>query len=107
MLEPFVPNTIPNRAPPLPPPVEVDGEIQHEVAQILNSAINKQRHIKLQYRVQWAGYEGTSEEFSWVDASDVANANVLVALFHQKYPNKPGPDPNYFTPPDPSELEDL
>jgi hypothetical protein len=104
MLEPFVPNVIPNRTPSPPPPVEIEGELEYEVAQILDSKLDRRKRVQLQYYVQWSGYQGTDDEYSWLDASDLEHANVLVALFHQKYPNKPGPDPKFFTPPNPSDL---
>jgi len=43
------------------------------------------------YYVQWAGYKGTPEEFSWVPASDLKNTKELVAEFHLSYPEKPSP----------------
>ena len=38
-----------------------------------------------QYFVRWLGYEGTDEEYLWVAADE------LIAKFHLRYPNKPGP----------------
>ncbi|HEV7738366.1 MAG TPA: hypothetical protein VGO47_13460, partial [Chlamydiales bacterium] len=78
MLEPFVPNVIPNRTSSPPPPVEIEGELEYEVAQILDTKIDRRKRIQLQYYVQWSGYQGTNDEFSWLDASDLEHANVLV-----------------------------
>jgi hypothetical protein len=98
MLEPTTPNTIPNRTVSPPPPVEIDGSLEYEVEEILDSKLDRRRRIQLQYYVQWAGYQGQPDEFSWIDASDLENSNELVADFHAKYPNKPGPDLRFFKP---------
>jgi hypothetical protein len=103
MLEPSVPNPIPNRVVSPPPPVEIDGSLEFEVEQILDSKLDRRRRVQLQYYVQWLGYKGHSDEFSWVDASDLEHANELVDAYHKKYPQKPGPDPRFFSPPNYSE----
>ena len=86
LLEPHRPNVIPNRiqAPPLP--VEVDGVTEYEVADILDSRIRRHR---LQYLVQWKGFENTAESTTWEPADHLANSPALVSAFHQKYPDKP------------------
>ncbi|HEV7736493.1 MAG TPA: reverse transcriptase domain-containing protein [Chlamydiales bacterium] len=99
MLEPSIPNTIPGRTISPPPPVEIDGSLEYEVEEILDSKIDRRRRIQLQYFVQWAGYQGRPDEFSWLDASDLENSDELVAEFHMKYPDKPGPDTRFFRPP--------
>lgn len=96
MLEPHVPNTIPNRMQPPPPPVEVDSVLEYEVAEVLDSKLDRRCRIQLHYYARWLGYEGTDEEFSWINASDIANAPDVVATFHEAYPDKPGPDPKFF-----------
>jgi hypothetical protein len=98
MLEPSTPNSIPGRTVSPPPPVEIDGSLEYEVEEILDSKLDRRRRIQLQYFVQWAGYKGHPEEFSWIDASDLENATELVADFHKKYPDKPGPDLRFFKP---------
>jgi len=102
MLEPSTPNSIPNRVLPPPPLVEIDGSLEFEVKEILDSKLDRCKCIQLQYYIQWAGYQGQPDEYSWVDASDLENANELVADYHKKYPNKPGPDPRFFKSPDKS-----
>ena len=89
LLEPYRENTIANRTQPPPLPVEVDGTTEYEVSAILDSRIHRR---KLQYLVQWAGYEGTAEAISWESPENVENSPLLVAQFHAKYPNKPRPD---------------
>ena len=98
MLEPQTPNSIPNCVQPPPPPVEIDDTLEFEVAEILDSKLDRRCRIQLHYYMRWLGYEGTDEEFSWVNASDVTNASDLVATFHSSYPDKPGPDLRFFTP---------
>ena len=89
--EPAMPNTIPNQSQPPPPPVEVDGEPKYEITMILNSKIDQQRcQCPLLYPVQWAGYEGTDEETSWLIATELRHATELVTNYHKAYPNKPG-----------------
>ncbi|EEB91957.1 hypothetical protein MPER_09607 [Moniliophthora perniciosa FA553] len=40
----------------------------------------------LRYYIQWSGYEGTDEEFSWV-AADELNAPEAIEDFHSKPSN--------------------
>ena len=91
-LEPAMPNTILNQSQPPPPPVEVDGEPEYEITEILDSKLDQQRHqCPLLYLVQWAGYEGTDEETSWLVATKLGHATELVTDYHKAYLNKPGP----------------
>lgn len=99
MLEPSTSNSIPNRILSPPPPVEIDGSLEFEVEDILDSKLDRRKRIQLQYYVRWSGYQDQPDECTWVDASDLENANELVADFHEKYPNKPGPDSRFFKPP--------
>jgi hypothetical protein len=100
MLEPAVANTIPNRVQPPPPPVSIDGESEFEIARVVDSKIDKRRRCKLLYRVLWAGYEGTDQEYDWLPATELKHAAELTSDFHTAYPDKPGP----LTP---EELDDL
>src|SRR5258705_10654864 len=92
-LEPAQPNPFPlqQQLPPLL--LEIDREVEYEVSEILDSKLD--RHCRpdnrLHYLVCWAGYEGTDEETSWISAQDLAHSPELCKLFHQQYPNKPGP----------------
>ena len=90
-LEPAVPNSIPNRTQPPPPPIQVDGELEYEIAEILDSKVDRRRSCKLLYLVRWLGYEGTDEETEWLPATELGHASDLVADFHSRYPDKPGP----------------
>ena len=71
---------------PSPSPIKVDGEVEWEVAAVVDSyyfGCTK----KLQYRVQWVGYD----ELNWEDATNVTNALDVLNNFHTRYPMKPGP----------------
>ena len=92
-LEPEIPNTIPNRIQPPPPPIEIEDDLEYEISEILDSKIDNRRRCKLLYYVRWEGYQGTDEETSWLPATELDHAKELVADFHARYPNKPGPLP--------------
>ena len=49
---------------------------------------------QLLYLVHWLGYQGTDDETSWLLAMELGNAKELVADFHKRFPNKPGPLPS-------------
>jgi len=80
-----------------PPLLEIDSNLEFEVAQILDSKLNQQRREPLLYLVQWLGYKGTPEEYSWTPATDLENATRLVSEFHFLYLGKPGPLTNYYS----------
>jgi hypothetical protein len=88
LLEPYVADNIPNRRQPPPPPVEVDEDLEFEVSAILDSRVRRKR---LEYLVEWAGYEGTPEHHTWEPADNVANAAEYIRDFHRRYPHKPKP----------------
>ena len=67
-----------------PPPPVVASEQRYEVEAILDSRIHRHR---LQYRVQWTGYE----EHTWEPAENVDDARDAIEAYHEAYPNKPGP----------------
>jgi hypothetical protein len=94
MLEPAIPNEIPNRSEPPLPPIDVEGDSEYEIAAIVDSKIDKRRACKLLYLVRWLGYEGTSEEYSWLPVTELGHATETIADFHSAYPNKPGPADN-------------
>ena len=90
-LEPVPHSSIPNRINPSSPPIEVDGDLEYEISRILDSKLNCRRKPPLLYYVQWAGYEGTDEENSWISAVELTHAKELVSDFHAQNPSKPGP----------------
>ena len=89
-LEPTSPSSIEGRYNPPPSPIEVEGDIEYEIAQVLDSKLDHRRKSPLLYYVQWAGYEGTDDEFSWLGANELNHALELVQEFHEQYPQKPG-----------------
>ena len=91
MLEPTALNVIPDRVQPPPPPVFVDGEPEFEITEVLDSKMDHRRSkCKLLCLVHWTGYAST-DETSWILASELENAPDLVPDFHQAYPAKPSP----------------
>ena len=88
LLEPYIPDPIPNRRHPPPPPVEIDEDLEYEVSAILDS---RKRRNRLEYLVEWIGYENTPEHRTWEPADNVANASDYIRDFHRRYPHKPKP----------------
>jgi hypothetical protein len=83
LLERYTANTLLGRTIPPPPPIEIDGEMEYEVEAIVDS---RKFRNKLQYRVQWVGYQETS----WEPAENL-ECPEIVTQFHAQYPDKPGP----------------
>ena len=88
LLQLHVEDEIPHRRQPPPPPVEVDGEVEHEVSAVLDSRFHRK---KLQYLVEWVGYEGTTEHCTWQPAENLEHTTEYVRDFHRRYPHKPRP----------------
>ena len=86
LLEPHVANTLPGRVVVPPPPVQVDGLPEFEVNSILDSRF---RRGKLQYLVDWVGYDPF--ERTWESVQNISNAAGAVADFHSKFPSHPRP----------------
>src|ERR1700742_4725911 len=75
------PNNISGRVQPPPPPIEVEGQSEYEVTAILDS---RRRRNKLQYLVQWSGYENTAEARTWEPVENISNSRSLITTFHRK-----------------------
>ena len=60
LLEAYQSPTFPNQATQPPGPIDVDGDDEYKVANIINSRFNT-RTGKLEYLVEWLGYEGTDK----------------------------------------------
>ena len=86
LLEPHVANTFPGRVEPTPMPIEIDGLPVFEVRAILDSRF---RRGKLQYLVDWVGYD--QSERSWQPAVNIEGATEAVAEYHQDFPDRPRP----------------
>ena len=88
LLEPAREDPFPGQVIDPPPPVEVDGEIEHHVQEIVDCKLDRRRRQPLLYRVRWTGYH----EDTWEPAENI-NGLEAIDLFHQRYPDKPGPLP--------------
>jgi len=93
LLRPYHAPTYPGQATAVPGPVEIDseGEEQFAVANIINSR-NNARTGRLQYLVEWLGYEGTDEHTTWEPKENVISAKEKIEEFHHRYPEKPSTD---------------
>jgi hypothetical protein len=80
LLEPSTPNTIPKRHPDPPPTIQIASEEEYEVEQILDSRI---RRKKLEYLVQWKGYENTPESTTWEPEKNVLQAPRKISDFYR------------------------
>ena len=107
-------NPMPGQADSEPDPVATDerGD-EYSVDEILNSRIDKRKNDPatnqkgcLRYQIKWTGYENVNTRPEWYDYTEVANASDLVADFHHKYPEKPGPHASFVRPTDWEPLEE-
>ena len=92
------PNCFDDRQAPPPEVIEMDGELEYEIRQILDSKydLHHWSSCELFYYVRWLGYEGTDEEYQWISATNLTNADDVAQEFHDRYPSKPGP--SHFSP---------
>ena len=67
-----------------PPPIEVDGVLEFEVQAVLDSRI---RRRKLQYQVDWVGYDASDR--TWEPADALVNTGDAIADFQEKNPSRP------------------
>ena len=58
---------------------------------IVDSKIDHRFKVQLRYKLEWLGYEDTSDQYTWVAANNV-HAPELVESFHKRFPNKLGLD---------------
>ena len=56
LLEPFNPDPFTSHTQPPPPPIEIKGNKEYKVSAVLNSCLQQN---KVQYLVQWLGWEHT------------------------------------------------
>jgi hypothetical protein len=63
--------------------VEVEGDQEYQVERVEDSRMYRNQ---LQYLVRWTGYD----QMTWEPAKDVDGLQAL-DVFHEKYPQKPGP----------------
>jgi hypothetical protein len=87
LLEPFRESRTPGRNQPPPPPVELAEPDVYEVEAIVDSRFVGN---KLEYKLEWAGYENDPDRYTWEPAENLMD-NILdeVEEFHRRHPNKP------------------
>lgn len=67
-------------------PIVADGEPEYVVEEILDSRVVGGW---VKYKAKWAGYP---HDRNYYYSEDFVGARALVDAFHEKYPNKPGPE---------------
>ena len=70
----------------VPPPNHVEGVLEFEVNSNLDS---RYRRRKVQYLVDWVGYDASDR--SWEPVANINHANDAVANFHRFFPSRPRP----------------
>jgi hypothetical protein len=89
---PYRQPTFPDQQEEPPGPVEVtDQGAEYEIANIVDSRRHP-RTGRLQYLVEWLGYEGTDEHTSWEPKDNVAGSQDTLDEFHARNPDKPSTD---------------
>jgi hypothetical protein len=89
LLRPYTPPSYPGQATEPPPPIETaDNVLEYKVAAIIDSR-NNPRSGRLEYLVEWLGYEGTDEHAGWEPKEHLEGSDELILNFHATYPNKP------------------
>lgn len=89
LLRRFTPPTFPGQYVEPPAPLETsDQDLEYEVSSIIDSRLNT-RSGKLEYLVEWLGYEGTSEHTSWEPFDNLSGSSDHVTSFHLAHPTKP------------------
>ena len=86
LLEPHVANTFPGRVLEVPLPIRLDGLPEFEVNSNLDSRF---RRIKLQYLVDWVGYDASDR--SSEPPENLDHAEDAIAHFYQMFPSRPRP----------------
>jgi transposase InsO family protein len=89
LLRPAANNPQPEQTRSPPPPIEIEGAEEFQVQEVLDSRWDRRGRGKprLKYTVRWVGYDDPTEE----PADYLENAKQLVANYHRRYPEKPGP----------------
>ena len=89
LLESYDPPFIRGRQQPPPPPVIIDEVPEYEIERILTSRFSNPQKTKVEYLVEWKGYQGTDEETTWEPSENLQGSEAAVKEFHQNHPDKP------------------
>ena len=84
LFKPYKESSIPDRFQVPPPPIEIEGQEEFEVSEILDSRIIGR---KLEYLVQWQGYD--IRKRTWELVANLCNATKMIQNFHRRYLEKP------------------
>lgn len=76
---------LPGQESPKPPGIAIKGVEEWEVDEILASKLYRST---LKYRVSWIGHD---PDPTWYKASNFMGAPHKLKVFHERYPNRPGP----------------
>jgi transposase InsO family protein len=87
LLRPFTSPTYPGQYLEPPTPIETEQDLEYEVSAIVDSRLS--RSGKLEYLVEWLGYEGTQDHVSWEPIGNLTGSTDHVASFHLANPLKP------------------
>lgn len=89
LLRPYTITSYPGQLIEPPPPVETaENVLEYEVAAVIDSR-NNSRTGRLEYLVEWLGYEGTDEHVGWEPKDHLEGSVKLINGFHTRYPDKP------------------
>ena len=89
LLELAQPSDIPGRTPEPPGPVDLEEDV-FSVKALVDSRINK-RKKRLEYRVEWEGYENTNQQYTWEPAENIMGDQDAIDDYHARFPGKPSP----------------
>jgi hypothetical protein len=95
LLEPSPdPSAITGRTTDPPGPVDTKIDLkEYEVEAITSSdwiPTKRGRAPRLEYLVQWHGYKGREDEFTWEPKDAVTSAEELLEQYHRRQPSAPG-----------------
>jgi hypothetical protein len=92
LLRPYTAASFPGQTMPPPAPVEtIDNGLEYEISRISDSR-NNPRSGRLEYLVEWLGYEGTDEQAGWEPKENLSSSMEYIEEFHEANPDKPSAD---------------
>ena len=87
LLRPFTSPTYPGQYLEPPTPIETEQDLEYEVSAIIDSRLSHSG--KLEYLVEWLGYEGTQDHVSWEPIDNLSGSTDHITSFHLANPLKP------------------